>query len=222
MISTKKTISMLAVFAMLMTFLTPITSIAQTGTSKESNSITVNVSEEEVAEATKLVNAIDELNANLNMNDLSKNSETEIRKLSKEAQDFYYLYKDQSNGKATKEDALNLMNEALETEDTKLASSKDTIQKTGYDVISEKKYYLSNQNVKDFVKQAGVNGSFWGLMTAIAKAFKKSPTYVTGLIVAIPALGAAVLNACNKYDKGVVITDLRVGATHNFSCTARK
>jgi hypothetical protein len=42
------------------------------------------------------------------------------------------------------------------------------------------------------------------------------------LIIAVPALGWAVLNACNRYNKGVIIKDVRIGASHSFSCSARK
>ena len=60
--------------------------------------------------------------------------------------------------------------------------------------------------------------SGWAVLNAIAKAFKKSPTLLNAMLIAIPALGLATLNKCNKDNRGVIITDVRIGATHSFSC----
>lgn len=85
-------------------------------------------------------------------------------------------------------------------------------------LVEVKETKMSNQEVIEIVKQAGLNAGAWGFLTALAKKWGKSPTWRTLMAVALPSLGAAGLNNCNQYNKGVKITDTRIGATHMYGC----
>ncbi|MED3554303.1 hypothetical protein [Cytobacillus praedii] len=180
---------------------------------------TFNVSQEEVDEAQKIVNIILELDENLNMYDLSINKSSDLESLSKEAQDFYKLYKEkseQTNGNVTQDDVLSVINNYYQSTIT-----ETKIQRTSLNALPKiKEYTLTHQQVTDIVKLVGVHGTGWAFAAAIAKKFAKSPTLITMLIVAVPALGAAVLNACNRYNNGVIIQRISIGTFHNWNCKA--
>lgn len=178
------------------------------------------VSEQEIDKAKEIVNIINELDQNLDMYNLSNNSQSDIEKLDKDAQEFYNLYKqaiEQNDGKVTQEETIGFLNSASSGDTNVSTTSAMKLPSLG----EVKKYNLSNKEVNDIVKLAGVHGSGWALITALAGRFAKKPTLLTILIIGVPALGAATINACNSNNKGVVIQDIRIGATHSFSCYAR-
>ncbi|MFJ7939630.1 hypothetical protein ACIQYG_14120 [Peribacillus sp. NPDC096622] len=186
---------------------------------------TVKVSKEQVADMQEVIDVVNELErSNLNMDNLSKNKQKDINRLSSDAKEFYYIYSQASkNGKLDTTQMMSVFHtyyNAMNNPTTKHASSNQGI--TTSSIGSVKTYNLSNQQVKDIGNLVGVHGSGWGLALAIAKHFGKNPTLATLLIMAVPALGWATLNACNRYSKGVKIKDIRIGASHSFSCSARK
>lgn len=179
----------------------------------------VEVTPEDVAKignVVKLINEIDK--SGLNMDDLSKNSPEDIEKLSDEAQEFYYLYKNEllalkdKNQTASKEEAAQFIHKASNQMGTEATTSS---------IGSIKKYYLTNQDVNDIVKASNWNGGFWAVITGIAQKYGKKPTWATAVIIGISILGAATLDICNRKGKGVVIQDVRIGATHQWSCYSR-
>lgn len=186
----------------------------------------INVTQDQINEVENLFDMILEIeNSRLDMVDLSNNTKKDIEGLSKDAQKFYYLYAEFSNNgeiQLTEEQSLSLLN--LYVTNPNLSSSivSQGITATSASIGSVKKYKLSNQDVVDIGKLVALNGTGWTFLAAVAKKFLKKPTYATMLIGAVPALGWAVLSACNRYNKGVIITDIRIGATHSFSCSARK
>ncbi|MEK4951957.1 hypothetical protein NST12_16820 [Bacillus sp. FSL W8-1127] len=212
----------------------PITSFAQAQDSPPSTIQKVDIKElkksvtkEQVADVQKMVNVISELDRKVNMDNLSANTQKDINKLSKEAKEFYYLYEQvykQNDGKFDVELTLATLNYYYNSMNNTSTQSGTEVKENTFSIASTigsvKTYKLSNQQVNDIIKMIGVHGAGWGLMTAIAKYFAKSPTWITAMIIAIPTLGAAVLNACNRYNKGVIIKDVRIGATHNWSCSA--
>ncbi|WP_208590832.1 hypothetical protein [Gracilibacillus suaedae] len=196
---------------------------AQTNQDVEGNSLKiVNFNQGDIDKVHNVVGIINEIEkSELDMENLSGNSKEEINKLSQAAQEFYFLYEEKVDelninyGENVEIEVLNFINEV--SNDYEMNSSETAaIQAASLGGVY--KYYLSNQQVKDIAAAAGVNGTFWGLMAAIAKKFAKKPTYITALIVAVPALGASLLTACNRKGKGIVIKDIRVGATHSWSC----
>lgn len=184
-------------------------------------------SEKEVEVAKNILNIINELdqNRNLNMYNLSENKQSDIDKLDKDVQEFYSLYKqayEQANGQLNTADTIEILRSYYYQNINSVQEVQPVEQVTAASVISIKEYKISNQQVTEITKLAGLYGSGWAFMNALAKKFGKSPTFLNMLLVAIPALGVAGLNTCNRYNKGVIITDYRIGATHNFSCSAQK
>ncbi|MCM3181141.1 hypothetical protein ACUXHY_005407 [Cytobacillus horneckiae] len=185
---------------------------------------TINVTQEQVNEVEDLFNVVMEIeNSSLDMVTLSNNAKSDIEALSKDAQRLYSLYAEFSNNgeiQLTEEQSFSLLNLYLTNPNSSQSIVSQGIAPAS--IGSVKEYKLSHQDVVDIGKLVGVHGTGWGFLAAIAKKFAKKPTYATMLIVAVPALGWSVLNACNRYNKGVIIKDIRIGATHNFSCSARK
>ncbi|MEK4380348.1 hypothetical protein [Bacillus sp. FSL R5-0434] len=182
---------------------------------------TPNVNVNEIAKAKEITDIIKDLDKKLNMYDLSKNKKSDIDKLDKEEQEFYYLFKrasENANGKLTQEDTLKLLNSYYQN-NVKQSENKSLVSAAS--VIKKRDWKLSNSQVNNIVTLVNLHGTGWGLMIALAKAFAKSPTLLTMLIVAVPALGGAALARCNKKGKGIIISDLQVGATHSFSCRSR-
>jgi hypothetical protein len=206
-------------FAQTQPEVSPVTSSAQTQLEVSS----VEVSKEQIYNVQKMANVVKELDKKLNMEDLSQNSEKDINKLSKEAKEFYNLYVEVSaSGEGDVAQALVLLGSYYNTINTESSTQQVEGQVSTMSIGGVYNYYLSNQQVRDIIATAGVNGGFWAVLSAAMKHFAKSPTLLTAMIVALPALGAATLNACNRYAKGVVITDVRVGTFHNFSCAPRR
>ncbi|MED4631561.1 hypothetical protein P9443_01365 [Peribacillus frigoritolerans] len=185
------------------------------------------VSKEQIGDTQELIDVVNELDqSNLNMDNLSKNKQSEIKKLSKEAQEFYYIFEQvvKENGDDAEKAIATLATYYQSMNNVNVASTKQEAsgQVSASSIGAVKNYYLSNTQVNNIIKDAGLYGGTWAVLSAIAKAFAKKPTLLTAMLVAIPVLGVAALNECNKYSKGVVITDVRIGATHSWSCAARK
>lgn len=221
----KSLILVLVGILLLSTFSTNITfaksSISNDDVSGLNDLVEVQISKEDLAKTYVLVEAITELDENLNMQDLSSYTPRDIENLSDEAQQLFHLYTKEYNkldepAYVTEEEVLSFMNLAS----NQIVGSEVDLIKTA-SLGSYKEYYLSHKQVTSIVKGSAWNGGFWGMMAAIAKIWGKSPTVLTLMIVAIPALGAATINLCNKNNKGVVIRHLRVGASHSFTCFAR-
>jgi uncharacterized membrane protein len=203
--------------------ISPSASFASTGV----DTPTVQVSKEQIGDTQELIDVVNELDqSNLNMDNLSKNKQSEIKKLSKEAQEFYYIFEQvvKENGDDAEKAIATLATYYQSMNNVNVASTKQEAsgQVSASSIGAVKKYYLSNTQVNNIIKDAGLYGGTWAVLSAIAKAFAKKPTLLTAMLVAIPVLGVAALNECNKYSKGVVITDVRIGATHSWSCAARK
>lgn len=179
----------------------------------------ITVSDAEMSGAEALFKAVEELDGTLDMEDVSNNDKEDIDSLSEDGQQLYELYLEKLESDMSDEEKTLALLSQFKTEQQ--VNTKSNLIKAS-SIGSIKKYYLSNADVNSLIKNAGLNGGFWATVSAVAKRFGKNPTYVTALIVAVPALGVAVINKCNKYNKGVVIQDIRIGATHNFSCSARK
>ena len=181
------------------------------------------VSQAEVKQVGEIVDIINELDQNLNMYDISKNKQGEIDNLSPEAQEFYYSYKqelDANNGDLNKKQTVGFL-QSYYANNSNLNVAKEQSRISFYNPIKYKEYKLSNQQVVDIVGLVGLHGTGWGLLAALAKKFGKSPTFLTAMLIAVPALGAAALAKCNRKSKGVIIMDYQVGATHSFSCKSR-
>lgn len=212
----KKTIVCVVSAATLLSAVSPTTSFAK------SNKPSIKTTEEQAAEVQSLFDLIEEINkSGLDMENLSVNEKHEIDKLSNEAQELYYIYEQTINEQGTD------LDKAIATLATyyqkNVEDSTNTYRQLSTSTIGNyKEYYLTHQQVVDITKAAGLHSGGWTFISAIAKIFGKNPTALTAMIIAIPTLGAATLNACNRYDKGVIIRDFRVGATHNFSCFPRK
>lgn len=88
-------------------------------------------------------------------------------------------------------------------------------------LIRTKDFHLSQKDVSELKKMAGIYGTGWGLINAWAKKLGKSATWINMMLLAVPALGVATIDACNKRDKGVIITRTSYGATHTFTCKAK-
>ncbi|WP_140159538.1 hypothetical protein [Bacillus thuringiensis] len=88
-------------------------------------------------------------------------------------------------------------------------------------LIRTKDFHLSQKDVSELKKMAGIYGTGWGLVNAWAKKLGKSATWINMMLLAVPALGVATIDACNKRDKGVIITRTSYGATHTFTCRAK-
>ncbi len=184
------------------------------------NTANTEVSNAEVTKTKELMDIIQELDQNLDMENLSNNNPEDVLKLSKTAQDFYHSYKsisDSNNGSVSADSVVNLI--ASKVNENSINNNPNYAAQ--YAVVRSKDFYISNYQVNQVVKLAGLHGTGWGFATALAKKFGKSPTWVTLMIVAVPALGAATLNYCNSKNKGVIINRLSIGATHNFSCRSQ-
>lgn len=176
----------------------------------------------EVMNSEILIDAINELDQKLDMENLSNNSKNEINELSKDAKELYnYIlnYDNQKSTSLTGEDALSIFNNYIMENDGIDKNANSGIQPTG--VINYKKYKISNAKINELVKLAGLNGGFWATATAIAKVFGKNPTALTLMIAAVPMLGIAGLNLCNSKGKGIVITKAGSGAVNTYSCTSQ-
>ncbi|MEB9565495.1 hypothetical protein P4I85_34470 [Bacillus cereus] len=184
------------------------------------NTIKSEVSSLEIAKTKEIMDVIQELDQKLDMENLSNNTTEDILKLSKESQDFYYSYKnisDLNNGNVSADNVTNLI--ASKVNENSINNNPNYAAQ--YAAVRSKDFYISNYQVNEVIKLVGLHGTGWGFAIALAKKFGKSPTWVTLMIVAVPALGAAAINYCNSKNKGIIINRLSFGATHTFTCRSQ-
>ncbi|MFJ1450556.1 hypothetical protein [Bacillus halotolerans] len=200
----------------------PFSALASTESS-EYDMITV--SGKDLKNTEVLVDAINELDEKLDMENLSSNSQEEISRLSLEAKklyDFIVSYKNQKSGSLTGNDALIIFSEYVDeltkSEVNKPVEQMITTMGLG---INYKTYKISNSKVKQLSNAVGINSGFWATSAAIAKIFAKSPTVLTLMLGAVPMLGMGVINACNSKGKGIIITKMGSGATNTYSCRSQ-
>ncbi|PYE93229.1 hypothetical protein [Bacillus sp. 196mf] len=195
-------------------------SVSYAEESRDVNTIKTEVSGLEIAKTKEIMDVIQELDRNLDMENLSNNTPEDILKLSKATQDFYYSYKNISdfhNGNVSADDVANLI--ASKVNENSINNNPNYAAQ--YAAVRSKDFYISNYQVNEVVKLAGLHGTGWGFAIALAKKFGKSPTWVTLMIVAVPALGAGAINYCNNKNKGIIINRLSFGATHTFTCRSQ-
>lgn len=210
----KKTISFLVAIVLIFAAISPVYASGNESTVKENTNIT----EQDIVNAGILVDAIKELDEKLDMNNLSSISENEVSLLSENARNFYDYIKEYENSQDFIENPqmvlANYMNE-IEKENPR---SKKEGRIGG---ITYKEYKISNSKLKEFKKNVAYNAGFWGIAAAVAKVWSKSPTVLTAFLVAIPALGIAILDKCNKKSKGIIIIKAGTGATNTYSCKSQ-
>jgi hypothetical protein len=176
------------------------------------------VSKTDLENTETLVNVIEELDQNLDMENLSANSPEDINRLSVTAKDLYNSileYANTTSEPLTGEDMALI----LSTQFHKLSDNQST--ETSFStmgVVNNKKWKLSNSKIKQLNRMAGWNAGFWATATAVARIWAKSPTALTGFLIAIPLVGMAAINSCNKREKGVYIRQVGSGATNNYFC----
>lgn len=195
-------------------------SISYAEENKSVNTTKSEVSGAEIAKTKEMMDVIQELDQNLDMENLSRNNPEDILKLSKEAQDFYHSYKNMSdinNGNVSADNVVNLI--ASKVNESSINDNSNNAAM--YSTVRSKDFYISNYQVNEVIKLVGLHGTGWGFAIALAKKFGKSPTWVTLMIVAVPALGAAAINYCNSKNKGIIINRLSFGATHTFTCRSQ-
>lgn len=220
----KKILSVFIAVSML-TFSLSVNNAAHAQSNEESTDSTV--SSEELAKVETMVKAIEELDKKIgleNLDNLEKLSDIEqndFDSLSKETQDFYNFVKEieeENSSLITGENGLAVLSTYINNLDS--LDSK-TMKATTYSVGSVKERKISNSQMKSLNLAVGGNTGFWSVSAAVAKTFAKSPTALTMFIVAIPAIGIYALNVCNKKEKGVIIKDIRIGASHSYSCRSQ-
>ncbi|MBM7646763.1 hypothetical protein JOD45_002997 [Scopulibacillus daqui] len=169
------------------------------------------------SKADELISILEELdNNNIDMENLDNNTEKSLNHLSYKTRKFYKSYKDAvENGENGNK---FIVGKYLNIDQSKLSQSNSKIAPRIILPFSYKKYKVSESKIKKINSLAKKVGLGAGLLTAIAKAFKKSPTYRTLLIGAVGSIGLHALNSCDKHKKGIYIEDYRFGATHSFQC----
>lgn len=213
----KKTCVFLLSLALLVSML-PFSASASTGSP---NLITV--SGKDLKNTEVLVDAINELDEKLDMENLSSNSQEEISQLSLEAKKLYdsiVNYKNQKSAPLTRNDALVIFSDYVD-ELGKSEVNKPMDQMITTMAINYKNYKISNTQIKKLNVAVGLNTGFWGTAAAIAKIFAKSPTALTLMLGAVPFLGMSAINACNSKGKGIIITKMGSGATNSYSCRSQ-
>ncbi|RIW27282.1 hypothetical protein D3H55_23160 [Bacillus salacetis] len=218
----KKNLVSITASVLLFSYLAPSSiSFAQENSVSEIEMIEEYVpSEEEIAQLDKILSAIEEIDQNLDMENLSNNKTEDVSSLSVEAQDFYGLYKTEleKDNNVSQLDAIGVIKDSYNNQ----VVSPDRVSSLGYSVGSVKEYKLSNSDVRTIIGIIGVHGTGWAFLKELVKKFSgKGPTLLTILIIGVPAIGGAALAVCNRKGKGVVITDIRIGASHSFSCRSR-
>lgn len=181
------------------------------------------VSQEDIDKAEKIVSIIENLEEKLDMEELQNNTKENIDSLDQDSKEFYYLYEkysQENNNKMDAESVFKLIS-AYANNDYSITSDSENQMTTARVNVKVKEYKISNQRVRDVVNLVGIHGTGWAFAIALAKKFGKNPTWVTLMIVAVPALGAAGLNACNRKNKGIIITRTTIGATSMFSCKSQ-
>lgn len=224
----KKILSLFVVVSML-TFSLSINNVAHAQSNEEMTDSTV--SSEELAKVETMVKAIEELDEKIglgNLANLEKSSDieqNEFDSLSKETQDFFNFVKEieeENSSLLTGENGFAILSAYVNNLDSKTMKLQANAMKvTAYSVGSVKEHKISNSKMKELNLAVGGNTGFWSLAAAVAKTFAKSPTALTLFIVAIPAVGIYALNVCNKKGKGIIIQDIRIGASHSYSCRSQ-
>jgi len=209
----------LVIMSLVMAFAFVSPSLAQASSSDKTN-----VTAKELENTEIVIDAINELDQKLDMENLSSNSSEEINKLSKEAKELYNSivnYENQKSTPLTGNDAITVLSTHFnKLNNNEINNSKEsTIQPMA--VINYKEYKISNAKIKQLNKAVGLNSGFWATASAIAKIFAKSPTALTLMLAAVPMLGMAGINACNSKDKGIIITKIGSGATNSYSCKSQ-
>ena len=218
----KKNLVSIIAFVFLFSCLAPSSiSFAQEDSNKEVDFMNeFSASEEEMAQLDKLLNAIEEIDQNLDMENLSENKQEDINSLSLEAQQLYELYKTEleQDNEVSQLDAINVLKESFDGE----LKTEGVAKASALSIGSVKEYKLSNSDVRTILGLIGVHGTGWAFLKELVKKFSgKGPTLLTILIIGLPAIGGAALAVCNRKGKGVIIKDIRIGASHNFSCSSR-
>ncbi|MGE1166339.1 hypothetical protein ACQJ0Y_24560 [Peribacillus simplex] len=220
----KKILSVFIAVSML-TLSLSINNVAHAQSNEEMTDSTV--SSEELAKVATMVKAIEELDKKIglenldNLEKLSDIKQNDFDSLSKETQDFFNFVKEaekENSSLITGENGLSVLStyvHNLDSLDSK--TMKATIASVGS--VTERK--ISNAQMKNLNLAVTGNSGFWTLSGAIAKTFAKSPTALTMFIVAIPIIGIFALNVCNKKEKGVIVKDVRIGASHSYSCRSQ-
>lgn len=217
----KKILSVFIAVSML-TLSLSINNVAHAQSNEEMTDSTV--SSEELAKVETMVKAIKELDKKIglenleNLEKLSDIEQNDFDSLSKETQDFYNFVKEtkeENSSLITGENGLAVLSAYVHNLDSK------TMKATTYSVGSVKEYKISNSKMKTLNTAVDGNTGFWGLTAAVAKIWGKNPTALTLLIGAIPAIGIYALNVCNKKEKGVIVKDIRIGASHSYSCRSQ-
>lgn len=184
------------------------------------------ISNEEIEQVAKMVRIIEELDTHLDMENLANNTIFEIENLSEEAQKFYYFVKgleeDPENLLSGEEALIELTTYMNNMDSLNIDYSTEDNQISPMSIIgSSKKYYISDRQIRDLNLAVGGNTGFWTLAAAIAQIWGKSPTVLTAMLIAIPIVGIAGINICNRQQKGIVITHVRIGATHSATCVSQ-
>ncbi|SDZ57523.1 hypothetical protein SAMN05421736_11879 [Evansella caseinilytica] len=130
----------------------------------------LNVTDEEVEKAQKIMSIIIELDEEaLDMDNLPNNSEKEINRLSNEAKDFYYQYKelsDQSYGQLKQEDVLFFISSYFNGHSVDTTFQISESEYTTMSSIRTKEWKVSNQRVKDILILVDAHGTGWAFAIA--------------------------------------------------------
>lgn len=146
----------------------PISSLAKTDLSEDE---IVNVTFKELGNTKTLVEAINELDQNLNMENLSLNSQEEINHLSAQAIELYDLivnFENQKSDSLKGNDALLIFSKYLYELD-KSQEGNVTMQLVGG--INYEEYKISNAKIQELNGLIDLNTGFWGVAIALAKVF---------------------------------------------------
>ena len=225
----KKKWLVLSLVATLLFASIPVTAFAKENAKDDG---VVAITETELKSTGTIVAALEELEKKLDMSKVTGHTERELNRLSPRARDLYdYIqeYARNSESPLTEDDTLVVLGSYLNLLNSESSSPKPRttvphLQKAEFSTLalgSVKEYKVSNQQISDLNKAVGVNTGFWGMAAAIAKIWAKSPTVLTAMLVAIPALGIAGLNACNRYNKGVIIKRVTIGTFSNWTCRSQ-
>jgi hypothetical protein len=220
----KKILSVFIAVSML-TFSLSINNVAHAASNEETVDSTV--SSEELAKVETMVKAIEELDKKIglenldNLEKLADIKQNDFNSLSKETQDFFNFVKEtekENSSLITAENGLTVLSTYVHNLDSK--TMKPTAF-SAYSVGSVKEFKISNSKMKSLNLAVDGNTGFWGLSAAVAQIWKLNPTALTLLIAAIPMIGIYALNVCNKKEKGIIIKDIRIGASHSYSCRSQ-
>jgi hypothetical protein len=206
----------IVVFALIIAFIGPQKN-ALANEQVEYDHSNVYMTQSEERNANELLSILIELDENVDLKDVTNNSDEDINSLSEEAKEFYISYQNaleegQAKSQVQINDFLYNQAETSKAKSTYMASSS---------IGGVYKTKISNSTVQNILDIAGASGVGWGFAVAIAKKYGKSPTFASLIIAATVALGVYVLKQCNKKKKGIIITRVRVGASNSFYCNSQ-